>query len=51
MVGKNEMRAGRKVQPAAHVALDMRHWQLIANVRRPSDSDENVLVYRRVRAR
>jgi hypothetical protein len=39
------------VQPAAHVALDMRHWRLVANVRRPSDSDENVLVYRRAPAR
>jgi 4-amino-4-deoxy-L-arabinose transferase-like glycosyltransferase len=39
------------LQPAAHVALDMKHWQLVANVRRPSDSDENVLVYRRVSSR
>jgi hypothetical protein len=39
------------LQPAAHVALDMKHWQLVANVRRPSDSDENVLVYRRVPSR
>jgi hypothetical protein len=37
------------VQPAAHVALDMKRWQLVANVRRPSDSDENVLVYRKAR--
>jgi 4-amino-4-deoxy-L-arabinose transferase-like glycosyltransferase len=35
------------VQAAAPVALDMRKWRLVANVRRPSDSDENVLVYRK----
>jgi hypothetical protein len=39
------------LQPAAHVALDMAHWQLVANVRRPSDSDENVLLYRRTARR
>ena len=25
----------------------MKRWRLVANVRRPSDSNENVLVYRR----
>jgi hypothetical protein len=25
----------------------MKGWQLVANVRRPSDSDENVLLYRK----
>lgn len=39
------------LQPAAHVALDMKHWRFVANVRRPSDSDENVLVYRKVPSR
>src|SRR3569832_2986519 len=39
------------MQPAAHVALDMGQWKLLANVRRPSDSDENVLVCRRGAAR
>jgi 4-amino-4-deoxy-L-arabinose transferase-like glycosyltransferase len=39
------------LQPAAQTALDMRRWRLVANVRRPSDSDENVLVYRRVSRR
>jgi 4-amino-4-deoxy-L-arabinose transferase-like glycosyltransferase len=40
-----------RMQPAAHVALDMKRWRLVANVRRPSDSDENVLVYRRAPSR
>jgi hypothetical protein len=35
------------LQPAAHVSLDLKDWRLVANVRRPSDRDENVLVYRR----
>jgi hypothetical protein len=39
------------LEPAAHVALDMKRWHLLANVRRPSDRDENVLVYRRVGAK
>jgi hypothetical protein len=39
------------VQPAAHVSVELSNWRLIANVRRPSDSDENVLVYRRAGAR
>jgi hypothetical protein len=33
--------------PAAPMALDMRRWQLVASVRRPSDTDESVLLYRR----
>jgi 4-amino-4-deoxy-L-arabinose transferase-like glycosyltransferase len=37
------------LQPAAHISLDMDHWRLLGNVRRPSDSDENVLVYRKSR--
>jgi 4-amino-4-deoxy-L-arabinose transferase-like glycosyltransferase len=35
------------MRPAANLALDMKSWQLVASVRRPSDSDENVLLYRR----
>jgi len=35
------------IQPAAHIAIDLRQWHEIANVRRPSDKDENVIVYRR----
>jgi 4-amino-4-deoxy-L-arabinose transferase-like glycosyltransferase len=37
--------------PAAPVVIEMRHWQLVANVRRPSDSDENVLLYRKAAVR
>ena len=33
--------------PSAQLALDMKSWQLVADVRRPSDKDENVLVYRK----
>jgi 4-amino-4-deoxy-L-arabinose transferase-like glycosyltransferase len=32
---------------AAPVVLDMSRWQLVANVRRPTDAGENILVYRR----
>jgi 4-amino-4-deoxy-L-arabinose transferase-like glycosyltransferase len=39
------------MQSSANIALDMKGWQLVANVRRPSDSDENVLLYRRVGTR
>jgi 4-amino-4-deoxy-L-arabinose transferase-like glycosyltransferase len=38
-------------QPAAAIALDMRDWRHVASVPRPSDADENVLVYRRVASR
>ncbi len=37
--------------PAAPVSIDMRRWQLVANIRRPSDSDENVVLYRMAPAR
>ncbi len=33
--------------PAAPIALDMRGWKLVASIRRPSDTDENVLLFRR----
>ena len=39
------------LQPSVGIALDMKDWHLLANVRRPSDSEENVLVYRRVAGR
>ncbi|GAB2575916.1 UDP phosphate-alpha-4-amino-4-deoxy-L-arabinose arabinosyl transferase [Ramlibacter solisilvae] len=34
-------------QSTAAQALDMGQWQLVANVRRPADADESVLLYRR----
>ncbi|MEJ6022975.1 hypothetical protein [Ramlibacter sp. PS4R-6] len=39
------------MQASAHLALDMKAWQPVASVRRPSDSDENVLLYRRAAAK
>jgi 4-amino-4-deoxy-L-arabinose transferase-like glycosyltransferase len=36
------------IKPAAHIAIDLKRWHEVANVRRPSDKDENVIVYRRV---
>ncbi|HUR90727.1 MAG TPA: hypothetical protein VMZ74_16700 [Ramlibacter sp.] len=39
------------IQPAAHISIDLRRWHMIANVRRPSDKDENVIVYRRADSR
>jgi len=36
------------MQPAMPIALDMRRWQLVATIRRPSDARDNVLLYRRV---
>jgi 4-amino-4-deoxy-L-arabinose transferase-like glycosyltransferase len=38
-------------QPAWHASLDMKRWHLVATVRRPSDRDENVLVYRKAAVR
>lgn len=38
-------------QLEAHESLDMKDWNLVATVRRPSDRDENVLVYRRAAQR
>jgi 4-amino-4-deoxy-L-arabinose transferase-like glycosyltransferase len=35
-------------QRTARLAIDMRQWRFVANVRRPADTDENVLLYRRV---
>lgn len=35
------------IQPAAHISIDLRRWLEVANVRRPSDKDENVILYRR----
>jgi 4-amino-4-deoxy-L-arabinose transferase-like glycosyltransferase len=39
------------LQPAAPLVLDMRAWKLVANLRRPSDANESVLLYRKVTAR
>jgi 4-amino-4-deoxy-L-arabinose transferase-like glycosyltransferase len=39
------------VLPAAPVVIDMKRWQQVANVRRPTDSDENVLLYRKAPGR
>lgn len=38
-------------QLEAHESLNMKDWHLVATVRRPSDRDENVLVYRRAAQR
>jgi hypothetical protein len=38
-------------QLEAHESLDMKDWHLVATVRRPSDRDENVLVYRKAGSR
>ncbi len=34
-------------QPAASMALDMKRWQAVAVVRRPTDAKDNVLLFRR----
>ena len=39
------------IEPAAHVSIEMARWALVSNVRRPSDRDENVSVYRKVPAK
>jgi hypothetical protein len=33
-------------QPVAPLALDMKHWDLVATVRRPTDPKDNLLLYR-----
>ena len=33
--------------PGLELALDLRGWQLVANVRRPVDANENLLLYRK----
>jgi 4-amino-4-deoxy-L-arabinose transferase-like glycosyltransferase len=35
------------LQPIAPLALDMRQWELVATVRRPTDAKDNVLLYKR----
>ncbi|MDB5945455.1 MAG: putative rane protein, partial [Ramlibacter sp.] len=37
------------MQQAAAAALEMRQWNLVSLVRRPSDSKDNVLLYRKTR--
>lgn len=39
------------VQPAMAIALDMRQWRRVANIRRPVDTHDNVLLYRRAAGR
>jgi hypothetical protein len=39
--------AAAPLQPAMPIALDMRQWALVAIVRRPTDANENVVLYRR----
>lgn len=39
--------AAAPLQPAMPLALDMRDWQLVATIRRPTDANENVVLYRR----
>ena len=36
---------------AAAIAIDMRHWQQVASIRRPSDADESVIVFRKAARR
>jgi hypothetical protein len=43
--------AAAPLQPAMPIALDMRDWQLVATVRRPTDANENVVLYRRTARR
>jgi hypothetical protein len=43
--------AAAPLQPAMPIALDMRQWKHVATIRRPTDSNENVVLYRRVAAR
>jgi 4-amino-4-deoxy-L-arabinose transferase-like glycosyltransferase len=39
--------AAAPLQPAMSIAIDMREWRLVATIRRPTDSNENVVLYRR----
>lgn len=41
------MIVGARSAAALSVGLDMRQWELLANVRRPADANDNVLVFRR----
>ena len=35
------------IQPALALAVDLRQWQVVSTIRRPSDSNDNVVLYRR----
>jgi len=37
-------------QPSLPATVDMRHWRPVAQVRRPTDKSETLLVFRRVGA-
>ena len=41
------MIVGAASADALRAGLDMRQWKLLANVRRPADANDNVLLYRR----
>jgi 4-amino-4-deoxy-L-arabinose transferase-like glycosyltransferase len=43
--------AAAPLQPAMPLALNMRDWQLVATIRRPTDANENVVLYRRAARR
>jgi hypothetical protein len=43
--------AAAPFQPAMPIALDMREWHLVATIRRPTDANENVVLYRRAAGR
>ena len=41
---------GAPLEPAAGITMDMHDWRLVATIRRPSDKDEDVILYRKVAA-
>jgi hypothetical protein len=43
--------AAAPFQPAMSIALDMRDWRRVATIRRPTDANENVTLYRRAARR
>jgi hypothetical protein len=43
--------AAAPMQAAMPIALDMRDWELLATIRRPTDANESVVLYRRVAQR
>lgn len=43
--------AAAELQPAMPIAIDMKGWQLVSSIRRPSDANDNVLLYRKTPSR
>jgi 4-amino-4-deoxy-L-arabinose transferase-like glycosyltransferase len=43
--------AAAPLQAAMPIALDMRQWTRVATIRRPTDANENVILYRRAASR